>query len=73
MVHLLENTGDPWRDYCNHMGDYMGYGDCVYFLLITMSTVSLGSVFWAESEIFEYFKCYAALLCSDNVCCLLYR
>ena len=41
MIHLLENTGDPWKHYCNHMEEHMGFTDCVYFLLITMSTVNI--------------------------------
>ena len=41
MIHLLENTGDPWKHYCNHMESHMGFTDCVYFLLITMSTVNM--------------------------------
>jgi hypothetical protein len=36
IVHLLENSGDP-PDFDN--GQTLTYWDCVYFLMVTMSTV----------------------------------
>ena len=36
IVHLLENSGDP-PDFDN--GQSLTYWDCVYFLMVTMSTV----------------------------------
>jgi potassium large conductance calcium-activated channel subfamily M alpha protein 1 len=32
VIHLLENSGDPWKDFMNlHR---ISYPDCVYFLLV---------------------------------------
>ena len=39
VFHLLENSGDPWRNFCNF--HELGYGECLYFMFVTMSTVSL--------------------------------
>nr|XP_046919729.1 calcium-activated potassium channel slo-1-like isoform X3 [Dermatophagoides farinae] len=41
LIHLLENSGDP-LDFRN--GHYMSYWDCVYFLIVTMSTVGYGDI-----------------------------
>ncbi|KAK6313356.1 hypothetical protein J4Q44_G00167030 [Coregonus suidteri] len=41
-IHLLENSGDPWLDFSNPQPLY--YFDCVYFLVVTMSTVGYGDV-----------------------------
>ncbi|CAB1320000.1 unnamed protein product [Coregonus sp. 'balchen'] len=38
----LENSGDPWLDFSNPQPLY--YFDCVYFLVVTMSTVGYGDV-----------------------------
>ena len=43
VVHLLENSGDPWRNFENSHDPYLSYGDCIYFMFVTMSTVSLRS------------------------------
>ena len=40
-VHLLENSGDP-PDFDN--GQILTYWDCVYFLMVTMSTVGYGDI-----------------------------
>ncbi|KAI6190462.1 Calcium-activated potassium channel subunit alpha-1 [Aphelenchoides bicaudatus] len=43
VIHLLENSGDPWKDFMNlHR---ISYPDCVYFLLVTMSTVGYGDIY----------------------------
>jgi len=42
IVHLLENSGDP-PDFDN--GQTLTYWDCVYFLMVTMSTVGYGDIF----------------------------
>jgi len=41
IVHLLENSGDP-PDFDN--GQDLTYWDCVYFLMVTMSTVGYGDI-----------------------------
>ena len=42
IVHLLENSGDP-PDFDN--GQTLTYWDCVYFLMVTMSTVGYGDLY----------------------------
>ncbi|KAI6185222.1 BK channel [Aphelenchoides fujianensis] len=39
----LENSGDPWKDFMN--SHRISYPDCVYFLLVTMSTVGYGDLY----------------------------
>ena len=41
-VHLLENSGDP-PDFDN--GQNLTYWDCVYFMMVTMSTVGYGDIY----------------------------
>ncbi|KAI6223778.1 BK channel [Aphelenchoides fujianensis] len=43
VIHLLENSGDPWKDFMN--SHRISYPDCVYFLLVTMSTVGYGDLY----------------------------
>ena len=38
----IENTGDPWLNFDNHQ--LLTYWQCMYYLLITMSTVGYGDV-----------------------------
>uniref|UniRef100_A0A915IRK7 BK channel n=1 Tax=Romanomermis culicivorax TaxID=13658 RepID=A0A915IRK7_ROMCU len=38
-IHLLENSGDPFYDFKNFQR--ISYWNCVYFLLVTMSTVAM--------------------------------
>ena len=42
-IHLLENTGDPWLDFAN--GQSLSYWECVYLLMVTMSTVGYGDIY----------------------------
>ncbi|XP_061711337.1 calcium-activated potassium channel slowpoke isoform X4 [Cydia pomonella] len=42
IIHLLENSGDP-LDFTN--SQQLSYWTCVYFLIVTMSTVGYGDVF----------------------------
>ncbi|XP_013413785.1 calcium-activated potassium channel subunit alpha-1 isoform X2 [Lingula anatina] len=41
-IHLLENSGDIFFDFNNPQ--FLTYGECVYLLLVTMSTVGYGDV-----------------------------
>lgn len=46
-LHLqLENSGDP-PDFKN--GQELSYWDCVYFLMVTMSTVGYGDIYCVTS------------------------
>eukprot|EP00095_Tigriopus_kingsejongensis_P012697 maker-scaffold22_size673200-snap-gene-5.41 protein:Tk12697 transcript:maker-scaffold22_size673200-snap-gene-5.41-mRNA-1 annotation:"large conductance calcium-activated potassium channel splice variant l37" len=45
-VGLLENSGDP-PDFTN--GQKLSYWDCVYFLMVTMSTVGYGDIYCITS------------------------
>ncbi|KAJ8022954.1 Calcium-activated potassium channel slo-1 [Holothuria leucospilota] len=42
IVHLLENSGDPWNNFSN--ANPISYWTCVYLLIVTMSTVGYGDV-----------------------------
>nr|QRG35352.1 SLO-1 isoform a [Onchocerca ochengi] len=42
-VHVLENSGDPFKNFANT--HRITYWDCVYFLLVTMSTVGYGDIY----------------------------
>ena len=44
MVHLLENTGDPFGDH-EYEGHYLNPFECLYFLMVTMSTVGYGDIY----------------------------
>ncbi|XP_053575349.1 calcium-activated potassium channel subunit alpha-1-like [Bombina bombina] len=41
-LHLLENTGDPWTGRTNRQ--HITYFDCIYLLMVTMSTVGYGDI-----------------------------
>lgn len=41
-VHLVENSGDPFHDWKNSQD--LSYWDCLYFLMVTMSTVGYGDI-----------------------------
>ncbi|GAB1604804.1 calcium-activated potassium channel subunit alpha-1 isoform X2 [Argonauta hians] len=42
-LHLIENSGDPFLDFKNP--HKMTYWECLYFLLVTMSTVGFGDIY----------------------------
>ncbi|XP_055355099.1 calcium-activated potassium channel slowpoke-like isoform X2 [Paramacrobiotus metropolitanus] len=42
-IHLLENSGDFFYDHTN--AQHLTYWQCVYFLIVTMSTVGYGDIF----------------------------
>ncbi|XP_047144550.1 calcium-activated potassium channel slowpoke isoform X2 [Hydra vulgaris] len=44
MVHLIENTGDPWSPISYQNARQINYFDSTYFLLVTMSTVGYGDI-----------------------------
>ncbi|XP_047145289.1 calcium-activated potassium channel slowpoke isoform X2 [Hydra vulgaris] len=44
MVHLLENTGDPWSPILYSNNQTLSYFNCTYYLLVTMSTIGYGDV-----------------------------
>eukprot|EP00111_Clytia_hemisphaerica_P000082 TCONS_00000180-protein len=41
IIHLLENTGDPWVDGDSNR-QKLTYFECVYFMIVTLSTVGYG-------------------------------
>ncbi|XP_067225037.1 calcium-activated potassium channel subunit alpha-1a-like isoform X3 [Chanodichthys erythropterus] len=41
-IHLVENSGDPWESFQNSQP--LTYWECVYLLMVTMSTVGYGDV-----------------------------
>ncbi|KAG8194841.1 hypothetical protein JTE90_017277 [Oedothorax gibbosus] len=46
VIHLLENSGDP-LDFTNPQS--LTYWECVYFLIVTMSTVGYGDIYCQTS------------------------
>nr|XP_033956396.1 calcium-activated potassium channel subunit alpha-1-like isoform X10 [Pseudochaenichthys georgianus] len=42
-IHLVENSGDPWENFQN--SQVLSYWECVYLLMVTMSTVGYGDVY----------------------------
>ncbi|XP_014424636.2 calcium-activated potassium channel subunit alpha-1 isoform X13 [Pelodiscus sinensis] len=42
-IHLVENSGDPWENFQNNQS--LTYWECVYLLMVTMSTVGYGDVY----------------------------
>ncbi|XP_057704848.1 calcium-activated potassium channel subunit alpha-1a isoform X25 [Corythoichthys intestinalis] len=42
-IHLVENSGDPWENFQN--SQTLSYWECVYLLMVTMSTVGYGDVY----------------------------
>ncbi|XP_077438001.1 calcium-activated potassium channel subunit alpha-1a isoform X18 [Vanacampus margaritifer] len=42
-IHLVENSGDPWENFQNFQT--LSYWECVYLLMVTMSTVGYGDVY----------------------------
>ncbi|XP_065651376.1 calcium-activated potassium channel slowpoke isoform X3 [Hydra vulgaris] len=44
VVHLIENTGDPWSPISYQNNVTLNYFKCTYFLLVTMSTVGYGDI-----------------------------
>ncbi|CAB1312851.1 unnamed protein product, partial [Coregonus sp. 'balchen'] len=42
-VREVENSGDPWENFQNSQS--LSYWECVYLLMVTMSTVGYGDVY----------------------------
>ncbi|PVD37919.1 hypothetical protein C0Q70_00521 [Pomacea canaliculata] len=42
-LHLIENSGDPFHDFSNTHN--LTYWECLYFLMVTMSTVGYGDIY----------------------------
>jgi potassium large conductance calcium-activated channel subfamily M alpha protein 1 len=42
-LHLLENSGDPFANFTNWQR--LSYWECLYFLMVTMSTVGFGDIY----------------------------
>lgn len=43
-IHLLENSGDPMAGFDYQNARTLTYGQCVYFAVVTMSTVGYGDI-----------------------------
>jgi len=61
----VENSGDPFADFGNP--NPMTYWDCVYFTLVTMSTVGYGDVY-CKTTLGRFFMVFFILgaLVSDH-------
>lgn len=43
LLSQVENSGDPWENFQNSQS--LSYWECVYLLMVTMSTVGYGDVY----------------------------
>jgi len=57
-VFKVENSGDPFADFAN--ANPLSYWDCVYFTLVTMSTVGYGDVY-CETTLGRFFMVFFIL------------
>ncbi|XP_074838010.1 potassium channel subfamily U member 1 [Carettochelys insculpta] len=66
-IHLVENSGDPWVDHQN--SQYLSYFDCLYLIMVTMSTVGFGDVVTKTSlgRIFMIFFIIGGLVLFANL------
>ncbi|CAH7472113.1 Kcnma1 [Phodopus roborovskii] len=70
-IHLVENSGDPWENFQNNQA--LTYWECVYLLMVTMSTVGYGDVY-AKTTLGRLFMVFfilggLPLLCRHIVVC----
>ncbi|CAH1794980.1 unnamed protein product [Owenia fusiformis] len=54
-IHLVENSGDPWRNFDNPQA--ITFWDCCYFGLVTMSTVGYGDIS-TKTVLGKLFMCF---------------
>ncbi|XP_035389331.1 calcium-activated potassium channel subunit alpha-1-like [Electrophorus electricus] len=57
-IHLVENSGDPWKNFENSQS--LSYWECVYLLMVTMSTVGYGDIY-AKTDIGRLFMVFFIL------------
>ena len=55
LIHVLESTGDPWKDYTNQQS--VTFLEYAYFTVVTMSTVGYGDYF-AKTDIGKIFMTF---------------
>uniref|UniRef100_A0A8C1PJP7 Calcium-activated potassium channel subunit alpha-1 n=1 Tax=Cyprinus carpio TaxID=7962 RepID=A0A8C1PJP7_CYPCA len=69
-IHLVENSGDPWENFQNSQP--LSYWECVYLLMVTMSTVGYGDVYARTTlgRLFMVFFILGGLFCFI-LCCTL--
>ncbi|XP_072905575.1 calcium-activated potassium channel subunit alpha-1-like [Hemitrygon akajei] len=58
-IHTIENSGDPWRQENN--SHQLTYWQCVYLLLVTMSTVGFGDL-TARTTLGQVFMAFFIIL-----------
>ncbi|XP_067857626.1 calcium-activated potassium channel subunit alpha-1a-like [Heptranchias perlo] len=58
-IHTIENSGDPWLQEPN--GQTLTYWQCVYLLMVTMSTVGYGD-FTARTTVGQVFMVFFIIL-----------
>ncbi|ELT97099.1 hypothetical protein CAPTEDRAFT_208428 [Capitella teleta] len=62
-VHLVEISGDPWNGFENSQN--LTYWECVYFIVVTMSTVGYGDIYCITTIGRGFIVCFVlvALVC----------
>lgn len=60
MIFLLENSGDPFASPPYSNAVELNYGDCLYFAIVTMSTVGYGDIS-PQTVLGRVFSCFFIL------------